>query len=388
MPGSHCDVLLPVLWICGPPGVGKSTVGWRLYRQLRESGSAVAYVDIDQLGMCYPEQPSDAGRHRLKARNLQRVVANFATAGAHGVVVSGVVDSAGSAIEEELGRERIISCRLDAQDEVIGARFLGRGGEQGDFAEVLADAEAMRQSRADIAVDTTGRSIDEVVGLIRARLGSWPLRSHGAISVVPAESAGNGQGDLPRSIVWVCGPTGVGKSAVGFAYYQTLLARGLTVGYLDSEQLGFYGVGAHELRAQNIAVVAQLFRAAGAADVVVSGPLGGEPDLVVYRRALPGAAITVCRLHATRDVLLRRITARGRGEGWAQPGDPLLGQPDSYLRAVAARAAVDAEALERATFGHRVDTSQLDTGTASQQVAAGLPTPLDGGRRSRSDRAE
>jgi uncharacterized protein YhfF len=30
-------------------------------------------VDIDQLGMCYPEPASDPGRHRMKARNLGAV---------------------------------------------------------------------------------------------------------------------------------------------------------------------------------------------------------------------------------------------------------------------------------------------------------------------------
>ena len=39
---------------------------------------ACAYVDIDQLGICYPELRSDPGRYRLKERNLSAVAANFA----------------------------------------------------------------------------------------------------------------------------------------------------------------------------------------------------------------------------------------------------------------------------------------------------------------------
>ena len=45
---------IPVLWLCGPPGVGKSTVGWAIYSQLIQSGLQTAYVDIDQLELVIP----------------------------------------------------------------------------------------------------------------------------------------------------------------------------------------------------------------------------------------------------------------------------------------------------------------------------------------------
>ncbi len=76
--------------VFGPPGVGKSTIGWQVYRRMAADRWACAYVDIDQLGICYPELRSDPGRYRLKERNLSAVAANFADDGARGVVVSGV----------------------------------------------------------------------------------------------------------------------------------------------------------------------------------------------------------------------------------------------------------------------------------------------------------
>ena len=76
--------------MCGPPGVGKTTVGWQIYTQLNQAG----YADIDQLGMCYPESGSDPGRHRMKTQNLSALVANYRAAGARCVVVSGVIDPA------------------------------------------------------------------------------------------------------------------------------------------------------------------------------------------------------------------------------------------------------------------------------------------------------
>jgi adenylylsulfate kinase-like enzyme len=48
-----------VLWLFGPPGVGKSTVGWQIYRRLAVDGWGCVYLEIDQLGICYPEPKSD-----------------------------------------------------------------------------------------------------------------------------------------------------------------------------------------------------------------------------------------------------------------------------------------------------------------------------------------
>lgn len=58
------EAAIPVLWLCGPVGVGKTTVGWEIYSQMIASGVEAAYLDIDQLGICYPEPASDPGRHR------------------------------------------------------------------------------------------------------------------------------------------------------------------------------------------------------------------------------------------------------------------------------------------------------------------------------------
>ena len=90
---------LPVLWLYGPSGVGKTTVAWELFVRLAREGVPTGFVDIDQLGMCYapptpqhwaPEPTADPGRHRLKTRTLDAVVANFRAAGARCLAVPGV----------------------------------------------------------------------------------------------------------------------------------------------------------------------------------------------------------------------------------------------------------------------------------------------------------
>lgn len=102
-PGRWNDGWVPVLWLYGPPGVGKSSVAWLVRERLSAAGVRVGYVDVDQLGMCYPGNDVDPGRHLLKSRNLAAVGRNFAAAGARGVVVSGVINRAGM---EETRRPR------------------------------------------------------------------------------------------------------------------------------------------------------------------------------------------------------------------------------------------------------------------------------------------
>src|SRR5947208_1207392 len=80
--GVTAGARVPVLWICGPASVGKTTVSWLLYQELARSGGRVAFADSDQLCMCYPAPPSDPGRQHVKALNLGAMIPNFSSAGA------------------------------------------------------------------------------------------------------------------------------------------------------------------------------------------------------------------------------------------------------------------------------------------------------------------
>src|SRR5262245_47909189 len=115
------DDRLPVLWLYGPPGVGKTTVAWQLFTQLTGDGTPTGYVDIDQVGMCYgeprpdnwaPEPASDPGRYRLKASNLDAVVANFRAAGARCAIVSGVIDAERELDPSTIPHADLTACRL------------------------------------------------------------------------------------------------------------------------------------------------------------------------------------------------------------------------------------------------------------------------------------
>ncbi len=170
------DDLIPVLWLCGPPGVGKTTVGWDIYSQLVRCGIEASYVAIDQLGICYPEPASDPGRHRMKARNLGAVILSFQAAGARYVVVSGVGDATHGVPVEQLPRAAWTVCRLRADRNELRQRFVDRQAQAEQGEEVLREADEMDASTvADICVDTTGLSVAEVTRQVRARTGGWPV---------------------------------------------------------------------------------------------------------------------------------------------------------------------------------------------------------------------
>src|SRR4051794_712912 len=88
--------VLPLLWLCGPSGVGKSSVGWEVFTQIRAQGIKAGYIDSDQMGFCLPEPADDPRNDRLRSRNLGAMLPNFREAGAQCMVASGLLDTAES----------------------------------------------------------------------------------------------------------------------------------------------------------------------------------------------------------------------------------------------------------------------------------------------------
>ena len=182
----------------------------------------------------------------------------------------------------------------------------------------------------------------------------------------------------------LCGPAGAGKSAVGFEIYQRTLRAGSTAAYIDLDQIGFCrpapagDTGNHRVKTRNLAALWQTYRAAGAQCLIAVGPVENDAAAQAYAAALPRAAITLCRLHAGAGELTRRIMLRGQGGSWPQPGDPLAGQPTTYLLRAAASAAADAEALEQTLDGAlRIDTDRLTVEQAADVITerTGWPKP-------------
>ena len=373
---------IPVLWITGPSGVGKSTVSWQIFTEIAQAGVGVAFADADQFCMCYPAPPGDPTRERIKARNIGALVPRYCLAGAHCVIVNGCLDPQGGLYSELMPQAAVTVCRLRADLAEVARRFIGRQGAVDGLEdlvkETLDEAAAMDASSfADVCVDTTGVTVAEVTGLVRDSCRDWPGFS-GAFS--NARDAGGKGDDLEASanaqradgkILLICGPTGVGKSTVGFDLFLRHLRAGRTAGYVDLDQIGFVRPGSdndpggHRLKAANLAAMWRTYHAAGATHLVATGPVDGESALQTYLRALP-AGVTVCRLHAGPAELTRRIISRAEGGSWNQPGDPLRGQSAEYLLRVADQAIAGADALEGAV---RIDTDQLTAAEAADLIA-------------------
>lgn len=387
------DDSTPVLWVCGPSGVGKTTVAWEIYCGLASSGIEVGYVDIDQLGMCHPEPAGDPGRYRLAAENLGAVVAGYRAAGARAVVVSGVVGPAAGVHIDKIPDIVLTTYRLRADVGDLTRRLIARQGTREIVGEALAEAEALDAADfGDVRIDTTGLPADRVVRLVRERTAGWaaltgPARSGGASK--PAGTAGG-------PILWLCGSTGVGKSTVGFdLYLRHVLGRQIPGAFVDLDQIGFYRPAQsdrrvnHQMRARILAAMWRTFRAAGAQCLTIVGPVEDDMAIAAYAQALPAATITVCRLHAGRGELARRIMLRGQGGSWAQPGDPLKGQPTAYLSSAVGQAVADAAILDRAAIGDiRIDTDQRTVEDIADAIIAETGWPAGRPAQHRPDTRE
>lgn len=118
---------VPVLWLCGPPAVGKSTVGYENFTRVLGDGVPAAYIDLAQIGFCRPAPDDDPDHHRLKAHHLARVWARFRAAGA---------------------------------------------AEAAQIADALDHA-----SIGNLWVDTDGREVAELADLVRAEAAGWSSRA-------------------------------------------------------------------------------------------------------------------------------------------------------------------------------------------------------------------
>ncbi|HEX4788921.1 MAG TPA: hypothetical protein VH372_10705, partial [Actinospica sp.] len=192
---------LPVLWIYGPSGVGKTTVGWALYSRLVASGLRAGFVDIDQLGMCYgpptatdwaPEPISDPVRYRLKTLNLDAVAARHREFGSRCLVVAGIVDPARGVDPALLPNADLTPCRLRAEPAELARRVAARGRDTDDLEDVLRDARELDSNDFPGAcVDTTGLGVDEVLARIAEATAGWP----GLAADDEGSSDGDAKGD-------------------------------------------------------------------------------------------------------------------------------------------------------------------------------------------------
>jgi hypothetical protein len=239
-----------------------------------------AYVDVDQMGMCYgpptadnwaPEPVDDPGRHRIQTANVNAVAANLRDAGAACMVVSGVVDPEHGIDRTLLPDVDLTAVRLRADADELRRRLVARDRPGEPIEEDLREAELMDRLTGP-CIDTTGLIVDDVVRKI-----DLPELADAAPHAVQA-------GELPGRILWIRGPREGTRSVVGWQLYRQLRLSGTCAAYVDLVQLGLLrpadaaDPGNRLLRAANLAAVWRAFRAAGAECLVVAEPLPGTED--------------------------------------------------------------------------------------------------------------
>jgi hypothetical protein len=272
-------------------------------------------------------------------------------------------------------------------------RFLGRDEQWEDLGQIIQEirdeTEGMDGSVfADACIETTGVPASKVPGLVRDRCHDWPGFS-GTLGQqdVPAPAIAYSElSGIDGHILLICGPTGVGKSTIAFRLYMQYLKAGLTAGYVDLDQIGFIrparpdDPGNHRLKARNLAAMWRNYHAAGATYLIATGPIESTAALHAYREAFPKATVTLCRLRASPQELTRRIMSRRAGGSWHQPGDPLRGKSDEYLRAVADQAITADSAFERENVGPaRIDTDGHTPDESAALIAAATGWPQQPG---------
>ncbi|MEV4351641.1 hypothetical protein AB0J83_44860 [Actinoplanes sp. NPDC049596] len=81
------------LLITGTVGVGKTATAEAVGELLAEEQVAHAVVDVDWLRRSWPAPPGDRFNGAIAVRNLRSVAANFFAAGAHRLILAGVIES-------------------------------------------------------------------------------------------------------------------------------------------------------------------------------------------------------------------------------------------------------------------------------------------------------
>ena len=383
----------PLLWLCGPPGVGKTAVAWRIFSELSGAGVEAAFVDVDQLGMCYPESAEDPGRYRLKERNTAAAAETFRLAGAECVLVSGVVDPREGVSTELFRGTEVTVCRLRTEPSVLRKR-IARRGPLDPIEAVLEEARMLdRGDIADLVVETSARSVPEVAAMVRLAAGRWPR--------LPAKASASSRLELTSipvaapggRVLWVGGAPCVGTSAVGWDLYGTARRAGFTASFIDVDQLGFCGRNwsnrsdADVIKARNLAAVWAASRAAGADVGVVVAHICTERGRAATRAALATTALTLCRLHAQPPTLSQRVDFRVAGRSWYAPGDQVRGASLGRRARLTDQSVACAIELERLGIGDiRVVTDGLSVDETVEAVLDLTEWSATSVARARTDR--
>ena len=117
-----------VLLIGGRSGVGKSTLGCEVSRQLREAGAPHCYIEGDNLDQVFPAPVGDPVREQISEANLAAIWTNYRALGHNRLVYTNTaaVISAPWMTRALGGRVRFVGVLLTAEDDTAAGRLAAR----------------------------------------------------------------------------------------------------------------------------------------------------------------------------------------------------------------------------------------------------------------------
>lgn len=176
--------------------------------------------------------------------------------------------------------------------------------------------------------------------------------------------------------LWLCGPSGVGKSAVGYEIFQQVYRSGIKASYVDFDQLGLCypspddDPANHRVKARNLGVMWPVYRAAGARCLIAVGGVRSHDIVHFYASMVPDTDLTLCRLRARPEQLTERIFRRGLGRGPLVPGPPPT-RSKQQLAATAAHAVREASELDATDFADLcIDTDDHNVRQLARHIRA------------------
>lgn len=125
--------VVEVLLIGGRSGVGKSTVGWEVSRQLQAAAVSHCFIEGDNLDQVFPAPPDDPVREKISEANLRAMWANYRALGHTRLVYTNTAavlsqDWMNRALGEGV---KFVGALLTADDETamrrLGLREIGGG---------------------------------------------------------------------------------------------------------------------------------------------------------------------------------------------------------------------------------------------------------------------
>lgn len=211
-----------ILWLFGPPGVGKSVTSWELLNFLNDRDEPTSYVDIDQLGMADPEPGDEGEAHVLKAWALAAVSRVHAQLGATTLVVSGVLDPDQMEFyRRALADFDLALVRLAVDEVVLRRRMDARGHYAEDWSGVSADARRHEAAGHNLpVVRTDGGSPSEVARRVLDAARTLPVASFARADEPTPTTAM----DVGRAVL-ITGSRVIGKSTVGWLAFMRARQR-------------------------------------------------------------------------------------------------------------------------------------------------------------------